>query len=184
MSKMREDLGICFRHKFVSFGLKPVIQFLVVLNNSIVDDRDISRNMGMRIDCGWRALGCPASVPDTACSFHIRKFCFKVSYLPSVLHTDIPLSVNIATPAESYPLYSSLFKASISMGVACLVPTYPTIPHIFLPQRTVEFGGMSFVTLTPGSTAHPVAIIFPAFTSTDGPMILLSPITVPSSSAV
>ena len=34
-------------------------------------------------------------------------------------------------PAESYPLYSSLFKPFNNIGAAFLDPIYATIPHIF-----------------------------------------------------
>ena len=36
-----------------------------------------------------------------------------------------------ATPAESYPLYSNFERPSTNKSDACLLPIYPTIPHIF-----------------------------------------------------
>src|SRR5579859_3769410 len=38
-----------------------------------------------------------------------------------------------AIPAESYPRYSSRRSPSMMMGTTLLLPTYPTIPHIWNP---------------------------------------------------
>ena len=51
--------------------------------------------------------------------------------LPLNFLTDNSSPIFIATPAESYPLYSNLESPSTRTSVACLFPKYPTIPHIF-----------------------------------------------------
>ena len=40
------------------------------------------------------------------------------------------LPLRTASPAESYPRYSSLERPSRRTGAASLLPVYPTIPHI------------------------------------------------------
>ena len=49
--------------------------------------------------------------------------------LPARLRTVRP-SVSTATPAESYPRYSSRRRPSRTIGSASSAPTYPTMPHI------------------------------------------------------
>src|SRR5688572_24383351 len=50
--------------------------------------------------------------------------------LPRALQISRPWPLIVATPAESYPRYSSRFRAGTSTSTALLVPMYPTMPHI------------------------------------------------------
>src|SRR5688572_8403078 len=50
--------------------------------------------------------------------------------LPRALQISRPWPLIVATPAESYPRYSSRFRAGTSTSTALLVPIYPTMPHI------------------------------------------------------
>src|SRR5213592_4006948 len=62
----------------------------------------------------------------------------------------------IATPALSYPRYSSRLRPSNRMGNAFRRPAYPTIPHIY---RTTAPAGIVPRSRAPGSTrggAHPI----------------------------
>ncbi len=52
--------------------------------------------------------------------------------LPTAFCILIFLPSNMAIPAESYPLYSSLESPSSIIGAAFSTPIYPTIPHILL----------------------------------------------------
>ena len=48
------------------------------------------------------------------------------------------IASSTATPAESYPLYSSRFSPLIKTSTAGRGPTYPTIPHIVLVVLSVD----------------------------------------------
>src|SRR5438270_11337723 len=66
--------------------------------------------------------------PSTGLSFSTSS---RFRSLPEARRTDKhPLSSSTATPAESYPRYSSRLRPSIMMGTALCGPMYPTIPHI------------------------------------------------------
>ena len=52
----------------------------------------------------------------------------------------IPWPFWMATPAESYPRYSSLRSPPTSTSVASFAPTYPTIPHIRMPPGVPDRG--------------------------------------------
>ena len=43
---------------------------------------------------------------------------------------DEAVAIGGATPAESYPRYSSLRSPETTISKACFAPTYPTIPHM------------------------------------------------------
>ena len=49
---------------------------------------------------------------------------------PLDLTTRRPPSLYTATPAESYPRYSSFCRPDSRMGAAWSPPIYPTMPHI------------------------------------------------------
>src|SRR5438552_897451 len=53
------------------------------------------------------------------------------SILPAAFLTLIALSETVATPAESYPLYSTLFRPCSRIGATASSFTQPIIPHIF-----------------------------------------------------
>src|SRR5258708_2605162 len=50
--------------------------------------------------------------------------------LPALRRSSISPSRTTATPAESYPRYSSRRRPSMRIGRTCLSPMYPMIPHI------------------------------------------------------
>ena len=64
-------------------------------------------------------------MPPTCCTLSSR-FLMR----PLVLTTFSPSGRSTATPAESYPRYSSLYSPCNKTGTASSRPTYPTIPHI------------------------------------------------------
>src|SRR5207253_10773663 len=62
---------------------------------------------------------------------------------PAARRTCSPSRLRTATPAESYPRYSSRFSPSRIRPTASLSPTYPTMPHIdsaFLAARPAALG--------------------------------------------
>ena len=52
------------------------------------------------------------------------------SILPAAFVTLITLSETVATPAESYPLYSTLFSPCSRIGATASSFTQPIIPHM------------------------------------------------------
>src|SRR5271156_4902814 len=57
---------------------------------------------------------------------------------PAHLRSSITPFSTVATPAESYPRYSSRRKPSSRIGVASALPIYPIIPHISKNHRDKE----------------------------------------------
>src|SRR5512139_3156540 len=55
--------------------------------------------------------------------------------LPASFRTSSWSPLMTASPAESYPRYSSLFRPLRMIGVASRGPIYPTIPHIGDPPK-------------------------------------------------
>src|SRR4051812_22849116 len=54
----------------------------------------------------------------------------RLTSFPAFLAAASPPSASTATPAESYPRYSSRFSPAITTSSADCDPTYPTIPHM------------------------------------------------------
>src|SRR5262245_38695258 len=97
--------------------------------------------------CALRSLGgpwvaqrvCPIPVVDGG-SGRSASSLSRFAILPAFFIVVSAPSVSRATPAESYPRYSSLRRPSRTTSSACFDPTYPTIPHMA-------------ATLTPGNRA-------------------------------
>src|SRR5439155_3932549 len=75
--------------------------------------------------------------------------------LPLARTTDRPLSPRTATPAESYPRYSSFRSPSTSRPAHCSSPTYPTMPHMIqvLPRLSSTPSSALSVRPTPRCSA-------------------------------
>ena len=56
--------------------------------------------------------------------------CSSASSFPAFRTTWTSPPSSTATPAESYPRYSSRRSPSSRIGSACWFPAYPTIPHM------------------------------------------------------
>lgn len=54
----------------------------------------------------------------------------RLTSFPAFFAAASPPSAGTATPAESYPRYSSRFSPAITTSSADCDPTYPTIPHM------------------------------------------------------
>src|SRR4051812_6021098 len=54
----------------------------------------------------------------------------RLTSFPAFLAAASPPSASTATPAESYPRYSSRLSPAITTSSADCDPTYPTIPHM------------------------------------------------------
>ena len=67
---MYDDLGIRVRGKFVSPGLKPCADLLMVLDDAVVHDRDAARHMGVRVAFQRCAVGRPSRVGDAESTAH------------------------------------------------------------------------------------------------------------------
>src|SRR5918995_7497332 len=78
------------------------------------------------------------SVPDGDPTFANCASRFEI--LPSALQISRPCPLIVATPAESYPRYSSRLSAGTSTSTAVLAPMYPTMPHIkvYLPPFAIK----------------------------------------------
>src|SRR5688572_31826255 len=68
-------------------------------------------------------------------AFSASDFC-RLASLPTLRRSSILSPCRTATPAESYPRYSSFARPAIRIGTASWLPTYPTIPHIGLASRS------------------------------------------------
>src|SRR5690606_36823695 len=68
----------------------------------------------------------------------------------------------VATPAESYPRYSSRLSASTISGATGARPTIPTIPHIFpnpsrsAPIRRIDSVPETYAEITYGFSSYPI----------------------------
>ena len=83
----------------------------------------------------------------------------------------------IATPALSYPRYSSRLRPSNRMGNAFRRPAYPTIPHIY---RTTAPAGIVPRSRAPDSTRARSLITVPGAALTPFPISTSSPIKAPN----
>ena len=102
----------------------------------------------MGVDVGRGAVGGPPGVPDAEAGARQRLLgqqLLQVPELAGLLGACSSLrSSRCATPAESYPRYSSRRRPSTTTSSAACGPAYPTIPHMAaslpvlpaLPDRT------------------------------------------------
>src|SRR5215203_1263744 len=125
---------------------------------------------------GWalRSVGCPWVAhrvcpiplnPDRASS--LPRACSSASSFPALRTTWSSPPSSTATPAESYPRYSSRRSPSSRIGSACWFPAYPTIPHMRRLLSAAQSGSptpMVSVERVQGTAppAHPVGLGWPS----------------------
>ena len=93
------------------------------------------------LKCGWalRSAGTPwvaqrvCAIPRLPISGCAAKLASNTATLPTErVRTNSPWVLITATPAESYPRYSSRRKPSNKISTIGLCATAPTIPHIIV----------------------------------------------------
>ena len=116
-------------------AVELALQLEVVLDDAVVDDDDpaVAVAVRMRVLLGRPAVRRPARVADAELALDriLRQHVVQVARACRRCGGScISPSRTTATPAESYPRYSSRRRPSISTGSSGLDPTYPTIPHM------------------------------------------------------
>ena len=134
--QVRDDLGVGLGAQVHAVGGELGAQLGEVLDDAVVDDGDLAvlahvrvrvlRRSGRR---GWpsacaRCRSCTAAAGRCRAATRGSRAC-----RPSCGCRAAP-SDTTATPAESYPRYSSRRSPSTTTCRACFSPTYPTIPHM------------------------------------------------------
>ena len=86
--KPRNNLRVCFAFKGNSAHKKAFLNFLVILNNAVVNNRKMLTALRMRIDFARLSVGCPACVPyaEIARGLSACKLFFKVLYFALCLY--------------------------------------------------------------------------------------------------
>jgi hypothetical protein len=70
------------------------------------------------------------AIPDVPLTGSAVTTLSSIAIFPTAFRVSTPFPFITATPAESYPRYSSRFNPSMRTGVATRGPMYPTIPHM------------------------------------------------------
>jgi hypothetical protein len=106
-----------------------------VLDDAVVNDGDAMTEMRMRIALRRRPMGRPPGVADADCAGQrfFAELAIKIGELafgPAAIEMPV---MTVATPAESYPRYSSRLSASTSSGADLALTNYPDYAaHAFL----------------------------------------------------
>jgi hypothetical protein len=131
IDQVRDDLRVGVRRKPHAIRLERLSKRDVVFDDAVVNDGDFARGVRVRIVLARLAVRRP---PCVRCPSSRQRVLGEPSSrcasLPAVRTTSMVRPSCTASPAESYPRYSSLRRPSTRMGVAARGPTYPTIPHM------------------------------------------------------
>ena len=134
--QMGDDLGVRLGGQVVAALGQFGAEGGEVLDDAVVDDGDPARvvEMRMRVGVGRPAVGGPAGVADPvvpAGNGRSTSSFSRLTSFPAFFAAASPPSARTATPAESYPRYSSRFSPGHhDVKSADCDPTYPTIPHM------------------------------------------------------
>lgn len=109
----------------------------------------VTVNMRMCIRLARLTVDCPTGMANTTGSFQgLAAICFldQFGQVPPFAFTtrvsDSPSRTG--SPAELYPLYSSLDRPSNRIGATCRFPVNPTIPHIGFAPPIIHFSMILF----------------------------------------
>src|SRR5487761_344843 len=109
---MRDDFGIRFGQKFVAFLNELLLQFEIILDDSVMHDDDfaLAVAVGMGIFFRWASVSGPASVPDAVQTVERRQ---ANRFLEISQFSGCPANVKLAVlldHGDSRRVISSIFQ--------------------------------------------------------------------------
>ncbi len=132
-----DDLGVGLAGEGEALGLELAPEYRVVLDDAVVHHGHRGRaasaaEVRVRIAVGGRPVGRPSRVADPATPrrrLGLEQL-LERAHPPRALRTTMPPRSRVASPALSYPRYSSRRSPPTRIGAAWCDPVYPTIPHM------------------------------------------------------
>src|SRR5262249_47543829 len=134
--QMGDNLGVGIGAELRASLFQLVAKLAKILDDAVVDHGEALGRMRVRVVFGRSAVGRPAGVADADRAgerlprepgFEIAQLALR---LPSPARRRSWRPSSVATPAESYPRYSSRLSASTSKPATGSRPRMPTIPHM------------------------------------------------------
>ena len=143
MSLTRTSVSVSLS-KVYAFGNQTLLEDAVIFNDAVVHDAHPRGGMRVAVHVAGLTVGSPPGVPNAAealCQSLCGQFLAQLCQRPLLFTTRMPPSRASATPAESYPRYSSFPDRPAAHPVRCACRhnqqchTYKTPPCRRPPRR-------------------------------------------------